>query len=1133
MSKDFYRLTNDVRRLAIFRALTFCIIFGSNQVALRAQNMPEWQDPQVISINTEKPSATFTPYPDEKSALLADKEKALVTSLNGTWKFKWASHPSKAQLNFFDPGLSDANWDNIPVPSNWQVVAAKEGRSYDKPVFSNIKHPFKANPPRIDADTNAVGMYRTTFTVSDHVKDKVVFLRFEGVQSACYVWVNGVAVGYHEDGMTPFEFNITEDVKPGVNHLAVEVINWSDGSYLEDQDFWRLSGIFRNVNLRILPKVMLTDFSVRTNLDGSYQNATLKLSAFVKNYNQENIHAHQVLFTLYDANKVVAAPQASQMVGTLTPGKEAAVRLDMPVTDPIKWSAESPYLYTLSIQLMNSDGKVLEAVSQKVGFRDVKVKGGQLLVNGKAVTIKGVNRHEFDPETGRVISRETMVRDITLMKQHNINAVRTSHYPNDPEWYDLCNQYGLYVMDEANIESHELWSRNIILADNPLWKPAFLARGNAMVERDKNHPSVIIWSLGNESGMGENFKAMADFIRLADPTRPIHYEGRKDYQPSSLNSFDIMSVMYPATKDMIELVKKDKTRPLILCEYAHGMGNSLGNLKEYWDVIEKYPTMQGGFIWDWVDQGLRLKRPDGTPYWDYFNNIDGANAGDGLVNPDRVPQPELSEVKKVYQYVKFETADTLKPVNKSITIYNSYDFLSLKGFDLVWALQENGKNTGKGGTIGNLSILPRQKGQVTIPYELPSIRKPNSEYFLYLSLRLKEATSWAPKGFEIAWHQVPVASPQQQLPNLNLYTEKPLRMTQLTSGRFLFTGSDFSVTFDKKDGGIVSFIKKKEEMLEKGPYTSFWRVPTDNDEGGAEKSFASRWRNAGLDSLQLVSSDIHAHRISKHGYRVTMNNLLKCSTGEVKTTTVYTVFSTGDIHVRHTGIPFREWPVLAKIGHQFRMPASFNKTQWYGNGPHETYSDRQSSGKIGLYSGAVADQHFPYITPQENGNKTDVRWASVTNQEGIGILAISDSVFNFNVHDYTDKELLTAKQRGSILTRNSATGVNIDLAQMGLGGDDSWSPRVHENYLLPARNYSYSFRLKAIDNTSNIDQILSSGLPFINKKTASPRAVSSEVGEAADDEVQEGEADQAPVVKKAPVRKKYYRKRSYSRRRRR
>ena len=559
------------------------LIFAGKGIA---QSIPEWQDPQAFSINTEPNRADFIPYPDEKSALMADKKSPFVMSLNGTWKFKWASHPSKALPNFFDPKMSAVSWEDITVPSNWQVIGAKEGRAYDRPIFTNIKHPFKANPPKIIADTNSVGMYRKAFGAPENIKDKTVFLRFEGVQSACYVWLNGVAIGYHEDGMAPFEFDVTEDIKPGVNQLAVQVINWSDGSYLEDQDFWRLSGIFRDVNLLVRPKTIIADFSVQTDLDENYENAVLKLGAYVKNFGAQAIHAHQLVFTLYDAKNLIAADPISQLIGTLEASKETAVRLSLPISNPAKWSAEIPYLYTLTIQLMNSDGKVLEAVSQKVGFRDVKIKGGQLLVNGKAITIKGVNRHEFDPETGRVISRESMIQDIKLMKQNNINAVRTSHYPNTSEWYNLCDEYGLYVMDEANIESHELWQKNIILADKPEWKAAFLARGSAMVERDKNHPSIIIWSLGNESGMGENFTAMADFIRLTDPTRPVHYEGRKDYKPNTLSNFDIISVMYPSTQDMIDLVKQDKTRPLIICEYAHGMGNSIGNLKEYWDVIE-------------------------------------------------------------------------------------------------------------------------------------------------------------------------------------------------------------------------------------------------------------------------------------------------------------------------------------------------------------------------------------------------------------------------------------------------------------------------------------------------------------------------------------------------------------------
>jgi len=1048
-----------------------------------AQAIPEWQDPAVFSINTERAHANYFPYQDETSAFQFDKKSPFVRSLNGTWKFKWASNPSKAPTNFFDPAQQTTTWDDLPVPSNWQVFGAREGRKYDRPIFTNIKHPFKANPPKIQADTNAVGLYRTTFTISEDPKEKTYIIHFAGVQSACYVWLNGEAIGYHEDGMTPFEFNISDDVKSGVNHLAVEVINWSDGSYLEDQDYWRLSGIYRDVNLLVLPKVHLTDFTVRTNLDEKLENATLNLSAFVENAGNQSLNAYQVLFSLYDVNKTLVAPAASAVIRTLDAYKSGAVKVEIPVPLPNKWSAEVPYLYTLTIQLMNSDGKVQETLSQRVGFRDIQITGGQLLVNGKAIKIKGVNRHEFDPETGRVISRESMIEDIKLMKQNNINAVRTSHYPNDAQWYDLCDEYGLYVVDEANIESHELWNKNIILADMPQWKNAFVARGSAMVERDKNHPSIIMWSLGNESGMGANFAAMADYIRLTDPTRPIHYEGRKDYKPTTLSSFDIISVMYPSTKDMIELVKLDKTRPLIVCEYAHGMGNSIGNLKDYWDVIDKYPTMQGGFIWDWVDQGLSLKNQQGKPYWDYFNYIDGANAGDGLVNPDRLPQPEINEVKKVYQNIKFEIPDTLRSGQKQLTLLNKFYFLSLNDYELAWSLMENGKIVGKEAKIGDLSILPGEKKSFTIPYSIPASRKPGAEYFLNLSVRLKNATSWAPAGHEIAWHQVAVEPLKYDLPNLSYTTgDPPLRVVQVSSGRVMISGQSFSVTFDKRAGRMISFKNKREEMIDSGPYANLWRVPTDNDEGGGAKSYASLWRNAGLDTLEQIASDIKTVRVTSHSYKVLLSTTLKGSQGQMVVNSVYTIFSTGDIHVRNKVIPEGEWPFLPKAGVQFQMPPSFIKAQWYGNGPHETYPDRKTSGRIGLYTGTVSAQHFPYITPQENGNKTDVRWASITNPDGLGLLVMSDSVFNFSAHDYTDKALLAAKRRGSALSRGKTTIVNIDYRQMGLGGDDSWSPRVHREYLIPAKTYSYSFRLKAIDRFSNLDQIIHVDLPIIPDK---------------------------------------------------
>ncbi|QRR02531.1 glycoside hydrolase family 2 TIM barrel-domain containing protein [Dyadobacter sandarakinus] len=1110
-------------------AVTFVLLSAVNSI--RAQTTPEWQDPQVISVNTERPRADFTPYPDEKSALERLPASPLVQSLNGNWKFRWASHPSKALKNFYDPALSDNGWDNMPVPSSWQIVGARENRPYDRPVFSSPTYPFKPNPPRIDSDTNAVGMYRTTFTVKDDVKSRQFFLQFQGVQSACYVWLNGVAIGYHEDGMTPFEFDITQDVKAGINHLAVEVINLSDGSYLENQHNWRLAGIFRDVNLLVLPKVVLADYHVKTQLDASHENAVLRLSAFVKNYGDTPIYAHQVLFTLYDAAKNVAVPPVSQMVGTLEPFKEAALRLEVPVPNPAKWSADLPQLYTLTIQLMNSDGKVLEVASQRVGFRDVKIKGGQLLVNGKAITIKGVNRYESDPENGRTLSRETMLRDVVLMKQHNINAVRTAHNPHDPYWYDLCDEFGLYVMDEANIESSGPWNKNIGLADNPDWKPAFLARGNAMMERDKNHPSIIIWSLGHDSGMGSNFTALADFIRLADPTRPVFYDEKKDAKPTSLNSFDIISGPNPGIQDMQELIKKDKTRPLILGEYARAAGNALGGLKAYWDVIDKYPSMQGGFISSWADQGLKMKNPDGTFYWDYFNQSDNDHADNGLVTPDRTPQPELSEVRKVFQSVRFDAPDTLRNGEKNITISNQYDFLSMQNFELVWSVLENGKIIGKSNTLTNLPTAPKQKQTYAIPYEVT--RKPGAEYFLNLSLRLKEPTPWAAKGFEVAWQQIPIANTSPEKPQISLYQNRPLRITQVSSGRVMVSGQDFSVTIDKNTGGIISFKNKKEEMLEKGFRPSFWRVPVRNDVYGGTGSMAARWHNAGLDSLNVASSSMQTRRITSQVYRVEIRQQLRGLKGETSVTSIYTVYASGDVHVQYSfGGSTGEWPSLARIGVQFQMPAAFNKLQWYGNGPYETYADRKASGKISVYSGSVAEQHFPYISPQENGKKTNVRWAAITNAEGTGLAAAADSLLSINVHDYTASDLMLSEKKGAVLARNTTTSVNLDLAQMGLGTVTGTGQTVEERYQLPARSYTYGFRLKAIESGQDISQQFNNTLPYLARGALSAQ-VSADESTVEEESLEEEEPVRKTVVRKAAVRKAPARKRKSGRRRRR
>ncbi len=1100
------------------------LVFSNS--ALRAQApLPDWENPEVISKNTERSRASFTPYATEEQAVASAGNSSFIKSLNGTWKFKWVSHPSKVPADFFQPATSTAAWDDLPVPSNWQVVGAREKRPYDRPIFTNIKHPFEATPPRITADTNATGLYRTTFTIPVDWTQRPLFLHFGGVQSACYVWLNGEPLGYHEDGMTPFEFDISTKIQDGPNTLAVQVINWSDGSYLEDQDFWRLSGIFRDVYLMSPPPVHISDFVVQTDLADDYRNANLKVSVYAKNHTKEAKYGYLLVTTLYDANGQKAIPAKTQTIGMLDPGGEMPVRLEFPVTSPQKWSAETPYLYKLTMQILGPDGSVMEAVSQPVGFREVKIKGGQLLVNGKAITIKGVNRHEFDPETGRVISRESMIRDITLMKQHNINAVRASHYPNVEAWYDLCDQYGLYVVDEANIESHELWYKKVILADKPEWKAAFLARGKAMVERDKNHPSVIIWSLGNEASNGANFVAMANYIRLADPTRPIHYEGRADYKPTSLSSFDIISVMYPSVQDMIELVKKDPERPLIVCEYAHGMGNSLGNLQEYWDVIEKYPTMQGGFIWDWVDQGLRAKTADGRDYWNHINYIDGANAGDGLMNPDRTPQPEINEVKHVYQYVKFEVSDSIQPAQQQFKLRNAYDFQPLSQFKLVWTLQENGKPI-QNGTLDNLTAAAGQTQEVNIPYQIPASPSPGAEYFLNLSVQLKDKTLWAAAGHELAGRQLRIIVPTGQLAEVSYAGLTPLRLT-LTRGKGItLVGQQFSVSFDKKVARMSSFMYKGKELLNSGPYANFMRVPTDNDEGGGDKSYAARWRAAGLDSLQLMGSDLRVEKVNAHVYKVTLIKSLQGKAGGLLVSSLYTVYATGDVQLQTTFTPNGTWPPFAKIGMQFEMPLSYDNVQWYGRGPYETYADRKSSAKVGLYAGTVDEQHFPYIMAQENGNKTDVRWLAVTDADGLGLLAISDSLFNVSVHNYTDAALLAAKKPGVPLAKDSVTVVNIDLAQMGLGGDDSWSPRVHEPYQLPAKTYSYSFRLRPIDSADDISKLTHLTLPIFAKTTSPNTGTETMV-----DEGSEEEAVIRPPVKKAPTR--YYpKKKTYTKRRR-
>lgn len=1057
-------------------------------------SLPDWENPQVISRNTEKPHASLIPFSNEQQAITGNwKTSPFVQLLNGTWKFRWIKNPGPAYMqgNFYEPSVSDQNWDNLPVPSNWQVVGAREGRPYDRPIFTNIKHPFPATPPRITADTNAVGLYRTHFSVPNTWQDREVYLHFAGVQSACNVYLNGQFIGYHEDGMTPAEFRITDQVRlTGDNLLAVQVINWSDGSYIEDQDFWRLSGIYRDVFLYTTPRVHIRDFYVVTDLDEQFKDATLKVSTYLRNLTGRADLNNQFKISLYDpAGKVVFTEKlaATDAVGT---DQDKMFRLTKIITAPALWTAETPNLYRLTLQLLNADGQTIEAVSQRIGFREITMSRGQLLVNGKAVTFKGVNRHEFDPLTGRVISRESMIRDIQLMKQHNINAVRTSHYPNVTDWYDLCDEYGLYVIDEANIESHDLWGKNVILADMPEWRDAFVARGRAMVERDKNHPSIIIWSLGNETGMGQHFNDMANIIKVVDPTRPIHYEGRKPYTATSLSNFDIISTMYPSVSDMLALMEKDPTRPVIVCEYAHAMGNSVGNLKDYWTAIDRYPRLQGGFIWDWVDQGLRLRNKAGQEYTDHVNYIDGANAGDGLVNPDRTPQPEINEVKYVYQYVKFGAQGPLSAEQNKITVRNNYDFLPLDLFRLEWQVVRNGEIVQQG-NVDNLNAQPGQTQLIALPLRLPSVPDAG-EYFLNLTLRLKQATPWATAGHIVASDQMPIKTKLSSVVPMGISSLPLVKMTQ-TPDKITIRSKEVAVVFDKAVGGLSEVFFQGKNILQAGPTPSFWRVPTDNDEGGGKASFAARWRNAGLDTAQAEPVDMQVVSSQRQMVTVRCTNTVTLTGGTIRQQTDYTVFGTGDVQITTTYTPEGTIPPLARVGLQLEMPASFNTLKWYGRGPFESYWDRKDAARVGLYMGKVADQFFPYTMAQENGNKTDVRWAQLTDETGVGLLIIADptstssqsttsnsGLLTINVRDYADEALLAAKNPAhQTVDRGSTTVVNIDYQQMGLGGDDSWSPRTHSEYLLPAnRPYSYTFRIRPIDARTSVTDVVAMPLPI-------------------------------------------------------
>ena len=1023
------------------------------------ERFPDWENPKVVGRNKEPAHAFLIPYPDKETAIAGEpRSSPWYLLLNGDWKFNLVPNPGLVPEGFQRDDFDAAGWGMIPVPSNWQM------HGYDKPIYTNVRYPFSADPPHVPHDDNPTGLYRKSFEIPNEWAGRQVFLVFDGVDSAFYAWVNGELVGFSKDSRLPAEFNITPYIRPGRNSLAVQVMRWSDGSYLEDQDMWRMSGIHRSVYLFSTPNIHVRDLCVRTEFDGKYVDATIKIYAKVRNYSGIRQSGVRIEATLFDAKggPVFDEPLVRKIEEMGAIG-EVLIFFEQKVQEPIKWSAEHPYLYVLLIILKDREGQTLEVESCKVGFRQVETRDGKILINGFPVLFKGVNRHEHDDKRGKAVTFESMLEDIKLMKRFNFNAVRTSHYPNDPIWYDLCDMYGIYVIDEANIECHGLaniWGGipSIEPANDQEWLNAFMDRCVRMVERDKNHPCVIMWSLGNESGYGPNHDAAAGWIHGYDPTRPVHYEGtiRKTGKISPI--VDVLSVMYPTIDWLVSLAKDTgDERPIIMCEYAHSMGNSTGNLSEYWEAIRKHERLRGGFIWDWVDQGLLRKNDDGVEWWAYGGDF-GDEPNDlnfcinGLVWPDRKPHPAMWECKKVFQPVEVEPVDLR---DGKVRICNRYDFSDLGELDILWELLADGKIIEKG-KLPKLHTPPGGSEIVTVPFTMPKL-EPGTEFWLVFRSKLSNDMLWAEKGYEIASSQFKLPFDVPEGPVLKPYDMPVLQFNESKSD-VTVSGKDFVFTFSKETASITSFAYMGSELIKGGPYLNVWRAPTDND----IFSFASLWRQFGLDRIESEVIGVEVVRAETQVVRINAKILARAPTVSdgFDCNYTYDIYGSGDVVITANIVPSEKLPPLPRVGLRFTIQGCYDKLAWYGRGPHENYCDRKEGALVGIYGGRVEEQYVPYIKPQENGNKTDVRWASLTDDKGKGLLVIGMPLFELSAHHFTAEDLSNAKHTYELCKRNDIT-LNIDYKQSGLGGA-SCGPATLPKYQIKPEPVRFSIRIRPL-----------------------------------------------------------------------
>ncbi len=1042
--------------------LLFFVIISLTITGIHAQ---EWLDLNVLEINREQPRNGSIPFATLEDALTAERwESDYYKCLNGIWKFRYSDGPGSRPVDFYTEGYSTDHWDDIVVPGNWEV------QGFGVPMYMN--HPFEFSPwetptpPVLDfipVEDNPVGSYRTAFSVPAEWDGRAVYLHFGAVKSAMYVWVNGEQVGYSQGSKTPAEFDITPYIRPGENSLSVEVYRWSDGSFLECQDFWRISGIKRDVYLYSTPMTRIRDFKADAGLDEGYINGTLDVNGEITSRIHEQGTFFVEMLVMDGETKLHSQEKTAELQnGTGHIGFTAAI-------DDVKhWSAEIPNLYTMVLQLKDTDGEMLEIHRTHIGFRTVEIKNGLLLVNGEHVHLKGVNRHEHDPETGHYISRELKKKDILLMKELNMNAVRTAHYPHDPFWYKLCDRYGLYVVNEANVESHGLGAAlqrpyDYHIAADPDWDRAHLDRIERMYERDKNHPSVIAWSFGNECGDGPVFERAYDWITSVD-SRPVMFE-----QAGEKAHTDIVAPMYHDRWQLENYALQPQTyRPLILCEYSHAMGNSMGNLADTWRTIEKYDVLQGAFIWDWVDQGLTNTNEDGVEYFAYGGDFgqeegrhDGAFCINGVISPDRRLNPHAHEVKRVYQYIDVEPVD---PAAGEFLIKNKYDFKTLAGYRLETEIIENGIVIASQ-SIDAPYIAPGRSARISMDQLMPGFSDhtydENKEYFANFRFILKEDEGLLRSGFEAAFTQLLMQESATQVrPGLSLEAS-PVNVTE-TPGGWLVTTGHTELFIDQEKGSFTNLTHKGNPLVEEGPQPDFWRIPVDNDYGSGVPRNMGVWKDAG-PSAEVVSIEHH-----HDGDRAVFTISKRMEEVSATFHSTYTVEAGGLIHADyHLDADLnRRSPNLPRVGTLLRIPSNMDKVEWYGRGPHENYVDRRESAIIGIYNNTVDGLYYPYIRPQETGYKTDVRWLDIGTGD-YGMKVFSGTPFSFGAMRYDKEDFEDPGERSGRpllhqfhLEEKDYINLNLDYAQMGVGGDNSWGKPVHHIYQLPRRVYRFSYTIK-------------------------------------------------------------------------